>query len=562
MKRPKLTGVNHYNVFPFNHGGSLAIRGLYKGLSEWFDVNIVAFITHDCYPRELNISNHIRITTIVLPEELIQSQEAMYEKYGMSDDTVIDSAPAVAALYHQYPEIVNQVREIAADSVAVLAEHVYTWRLIKTACPEKHLWYRAHNVEYDYKKTTWDAIGCPEDLLRETFEIEKECCEESDRILTISQLEAERFMELYRLPEAARKKIININAGFDTDNLQTVLPSQREKLSMDYDYSGLFIASDTPHTRRAADYCVAAAEKCPDVQIIIAGRVGKAYQEKPLPKNVLVTGVISDEEKMHYLQHCDFALNPLDGGAGVNVKMFEYFAFGIPVITTAYGARGIEVTAGKDCAMADGSGLAEAIKDFCALPAKEKDKIASAALELLQEKYSWRGIGRKIASEIESSCGISVLDNVLPLDEIALYHFEVGQPYRPKQPFYIRCAGDFGMKCMELLKKFGLRPIAFVDDKKAEKVGDIDGVPIITIEQYLSQRDDAEVIVAIGKYWPEVAAELVGRGVPLDRISLSWAGKYILSMADLSGNCPLYFEPVKYKKAIIRESESVQTKTE
>lgn len=560
MKRPMITGVNHYNLFPFNHGGSLAIRGLYKGLSEWFDVNIIAFITHDCYPPEINISKHIRITTIVLPEELIQEQEAMYEKYGMSDDTVIDSAPAVAALYHQYPEIVNQVREIAADSVAVLAEHVYTWRLIKTACPEKHLWYRAHNVEYDYKMTTWDAIGCPKDLIRETFEIEKECVEACEKILTISEEEAQRFLELYHLPESARKKILNINAGYDTDNLQTVLPSAREKLSAQYDYTGLFIASDTPHTRRAADACIDAAEKLSNVQMIIAGRVGKAYMDQNLPANVTVTGVISDAEKEHYLKRCDFALNPLDGGAGVNVKMFEYFAYGLPVITTPHGARGIDITSGRDAIIADSVQLAESIRAFCAFPMAKKDEIAKNALNLLLEKYSWRGIGRLIAECIAREYGVNVSDGMLPLSETALYDFTPnGNPYLPKRPFYIRGAGEFGVKCLRLLRGYGLEPIAFIDDNKAKKVKSIANVPVMNIEKFSSESKDCELIVAIGKYWPDAAAEHIFQGIPIERISLSWSGKYILSMADFAGNCPPYFVPEKYKTVIVRACEKIRS---
>ena len=56
MGRPEITAVNHYNVFPFNHGGSLGIRGLYKALSEWFDINIITFVVEDVYPDELKIS--------------------------------------------------------------------------------------------------------------------------------------------------------------------------------------------------------------------------------------------------------------------------------------------------------------------------------------------------------------------------------------------------------------------------------------------------------------------------------------------------------------------------
>ena len=51
MSRPILTAVNHFCIFPFNFGGALAIRGLYKGLSEWFDINIITL-----YINNININ--------------------------------------------------------------------------------------------------------------------------------------------------------------------------------------------------------------------------------------------------------------------------------------------------------------------------------------------------------------------------------------------------------------------------------------------------------------------------------------------------------------------------
>ena len=231
MKRPCITAVNHYNVYPFNHGGSLGIRGLYKALSEWFDVNIVTFITHDSYPNETYISKHVKVIPIVLPQRLIDMQYEMYKEYEMSDDTFVDSSPAVIRWYHQFPEIINRIKEISKDSTIVIAEHVFTWNIIKTACPEKHLWYRANNVEYDYKRTTYDAIGCPQDLLQEVYDIEKQCCMEAERILAVSQLEVDRFMDLYRIPESYRHKFMDIHSGYDTDNLEAVMPSNRRTVS-------------------------------------------------------------------------------------------------------------------------------------------------------------------------------------------------------------------------------------------------------------------------------------------------------------------------------------------
>ena len=112
MKRPEITAVNHYNVFPFNHGGSLGIRGLYKALSEWFDINIITFVIQDFYPDEVEISQHMKVIPIVLPKELVQIEYAMYEKYGMGKDTLIDPSPTVVLWYHKLLNVSRKLLKI------------------------------------------------------------------------------------------------------------------------------------------------------------------------------------------------------------------------------------------------------------------------------------------------------------------------------------------------------------------------------------------------------------------------------------------------------------------
>lgn len=550
MKRPQLTAVNHYDVFPFNHGGSLGIRGLYKALSEWFDINIITFVTHDYFFDSVSISNHVKVIPIVLPEKLVEIQYKMYTEYHMSEQTLIDSSPTVVRWYHKFPEIIDKVREIAKDSVVVLAEHVFTWNIVKIACQGKHLWYRANNVEYDYKRTTWDKINCPQDLLKETYEIEKECCEKCERILAVSQLEIDRFMQLYNLSEAMRKKFINICSGYDIDNMQEILPKQRTKCSTQYEYSGVFIASDTPSTRVAGNNCILVAKECPNIQIIVVGGVGNVFRGMLLPENFHITGIVSDEEKNYYLQHCDFALNLLEGGAGINVKMFEYFAFGIPVITTKYGARGIEVNSGVNCIITDRNNFVKDIKKFCALSIEEKNNIAKNALELLINKYSWRSLSLIIVKEMKKLYKIDFNNNALPLEEIALYAFEKRESYLPKRKFYIRCAGEWGRNCAKFLKVRGLTPIAFVDEDVEKQGSYIDGIFVISLEQYLQERVDSEIIVAVWQLI-DIAAELVAFRVAIEDISLAWAGRQIMHLEDLSGSYPYYNDPNKWRKEVL-----------
>jgi glycosyltransferase involved in cell wall biosynthesis len=52
------------------------------------------------------------------------------------------------------------------------------------------------------------------------------------------------------------------------------------------------------------------------------------------------TGVVSEAEKAAWLARATVGLNPILTGSGTNLKMAEYAAWGLPVLSTAFGARG------------------------------------------------------------------------------------------------------------------------------------------------------------------------------------------------------------------------------
>ena len=63
-------------------------------------------------------------------------------------------------------------------------------------------------------------------------------------------------------------------------------------------------------------------------------------------KNIGFTGITTDEEKELYLSITDIAINPMMTGSGTNLKMLDYMANGIPVISTEVGARGLDIPNG------------------------------------------------------------------------------------------------------------------------------------------------------------------------------------------------------------------------
>ncbi len=59
-----------------------------------------------------------------------------------------------------------------------------------------------------------------------------------------------------------------------------------------------------------------------------------------LPENVRFYGRVSNKKMNDIINASDIAINPVVNGSGINIKMLDYMAKGLPVVTTRIGARG------------------------------------------------------------------------------------------------------------------------------------------------------------------------------------------------------------------------------
>jgi glycosyltransferase involved in cell wall biosynthesis len=69
-------------------------------------------------------------------------------------------------------------------------------------------------------------------------------------------------------------------------------------------------------------------------------------------------------EILPYLAAADAGLNPVTRGSGSNVKLFEYLAAKLPVISTAFGVRGTALEPDRDYIAYDPADPSEAIRKF------------------------------------------------------------------------------------------------------------------------------------------------------------------------------------------------------
>ncbi len=105
--------------------------------------------------------------------------------------------------------------------------------------------------------------------------------------------------------------------------------------------------------------------------------------------DIIVTGHVEDIRP--YFDKSTVFVCPLRSGSGMQTKLLEAMAMGVPIVTTSMGATAIvDAVAGKDIIIADD--VKSFAKEVIRL-LKDKDlrcNIAQNARKLVEEKYNWR----------------------------------------------------------------------------------------------------------------------------------------------------------------------------
>jgi glycosyltransferase involved in cell wall biosynthesis len=96
----------------------------------------------------------------------------------------------------------------------------------------------------------------------------------------------------------------------------------------------------------------------------------------------------------------DVALNPMRIGSGTNLKLLEYLAWAIPVVSTPFGARGIEVIDGIHLRFAEPERFATTVAEVLADPLGAEQR-ARAGRSLVAERYGWSHLGAALAGVID-----------------------------------------------------------------------------------------------------------------------------------------------------------------
>ncbi|MGV6871072.1 glycosyltransferase [Pseudochelatococcus sp. B33] len=335
--------------------------------------------------------------TPVLFEEIVPLTEAHFAASDrlaeeLGGKNVIDTAFHTMA--HLSPDFVEAARKAAERADVVVFSHPWIYPLVRDVLrPDRQLIvYDAHNVEGVLRTELLDDGAGGSAVARGVVEVENAVCTAADLVLACSHEDASAFSSIYGVPFDRIRVIPN---GTFTRKIKPPSVEEKHQARQQLDVEGrpvaFFLGSNYgPNVEAARFITDALAPALPTVLFVVGGGVGEGLEQVTPPANVRITGRLSDEELLLWLRASDIAVNPMFGGSGTNIKMLDFMAAGLPIVSTAVGARGI-ATSERAFLVAQADNFAETVRGLLANE-DERQQLAHGVRTQADRFYSWERI--------------------------------------------------------------------------------------------------------------------------------------------------------------------------
>lgn len=390
-RRSKVVVANTFPIYPPQSGGQLRMYHLYRQLSQHADVTVVS-LCHDRQQLETRqLDEHFREVLVPRSEALLEFDVYLERELGVSaGDLSVSQLPGLV------PDFIAALREAGKDADVSVASHCYGFTALRQAvsCP---LWYDAHNVEYALKAAMYPADSA---WLDAVFQLERRCASEAAQVFACSSEDADRLQQLYGV---AGERIHIAANGVDIAG--TPYTGQQARLALRRQLGMtrptlLFMGSLHQPNVDAAVAMLEMAIRHPQWDFLLMGSVCHAPVLKQRPGNLVLLGLVSDAEKQKWLACVDIGLNPMIGGSGTNLKILEYAACGVPVVSTRFGARGGILLEGEHLWAGEPAALDDMVADVLALAAEEREQRCRAARQRVEETVDWGVIARSLVDHL------------------------------------------------------------------------------------------------------------------------------------------------------------------
>lgn len=400
-ERPQWLVLNTYAIYPPMGGGQNRMFHLYRHIAREFEVRVTLLVLApgESQAQCREIAPGLFEHRIPLSAAQAAQQRALTETLGVPVDDI-----AAIDGWRDNPAFIAALEDYAAHSVLGIAAHPYLADALaeRTALP---WWYESHNVEATLKRDILgDALHADSTPQRDAAAraiarvdaVEARACRESQRILACAEEDLAAFAAHYGVAE--HKGLVVPNCA-DIDALPFIDMATRRRWQArlgQHRPVALFLGSwHGPNLEAAAFIVNHLAPAHSGVAFYIAGSLCDHPAMRALPPNVRALGRVSEGELRVLLASVDVALNPMQSGSGSNLKMLDYTASGVPVLTTPFGNRGLAFPPSAVW-QAECAAMPEALGALLAQPQAVRDAAVRHARTITERDYAWPQAVRRL----------------------------------------------------------------------------------------------------------------------------------------------------------------------
>lgn len=236
----------------------------------------------------------------------------------------------------------KELKSHLSDSDIVIADFPYLAPIFEYS--KGTTWLNTHNAEFEL----WKHKPFFSSIIQK---IELAAMKTCDKILFCSENDRQKFLTLQPPLKAKSEIVTNGVRPAKAFNSKEERLDFRKKLGLSEKQKiFLFTASQFGPNISAFEFLKTFTAEHSNILIdkkiviLVVGTVSNEIMSSPHFK---VTGRVDDIAP--YLRVADFGLNPVNEGSGVNVKMMEYLAADIPILSTPVGTRGLSLIDTVDC---------------------------------------------------------------------------------------------------------------------------------------------------------------------------------------------------------------------
>ena len=384
-------------LFPHNTGGKIRSLNVLRHLAKWHEVTYVSNLLEEENPFLKDMENlGVQLKNVAWDEAPRRSLRfAMSAVRNLFSPTPLnvdkDFDPKLRALVEQ--EISGDNYDLLICDFVQMARNCIGLQLPKLLFQ--------HNVEAEIFERLAGRSRFPmKQYLRvqakRMYQFEGQAGKDFDAVVAVSHRDKEMYEERY-----GWEHVTAIDTAVDTNYFQPPMNDEGRKGivfvgSMDWppNVDGMlrFLSAIWPTIR----------SQNTDAKLTVVGRnPPEAILQHDGTEGVQITGTVDDIRP--FLENAAIAIVPLYSGGGTRLKIFEYMAMRLPVVSTTLGAEGLDVRDGEHVVIQDDDdSFASAVLKL--LDNEEhRQSIGQSALELVQTRFSSEPVARQFESICETA---------------------------------------------------------------------------------------------------------------------------------------------------------------